>query len=185
MCGAVHCSDVAVVGIHTKPPRIDHEKLGAVCEIPTTMASCPTGAIRRHPDPNIKSVVINEERCMYCANCFTVCPALPIADAEGDGIAIYVGGKVSNARSAPMFSRLAIPYLPNNPPRWPEVVSAIKNIVEVYAKNARSDERVGEWIERVGWETFFRLTGIPFTEQHIDDFTHAVETYRTTTQFKW
>ncbi len=31
----------------------------------------------------------------------------------------------------------------------------------------------------------FSLTGIPFTEQHIDDFTFARETWRTTTQFKW
>ncbi len=122
---------------------------------------------------------------MYCGNCFTVCPAMPIADAEGDGLAIFVGGKVSNARSAPMFSRLAIPLIPNNPPRWPEMVVAIKNIVEVYAKNAQKGERLGEWVDRVGWETFFRLTGIPFTEQHIDDFTHAATTYRTTTQFRW
>jgi sulfite reductase beta subunit len=185
MCGAVHCSDVAVVGIHTRPPKIDDEHLSAACEIPTTLASCPTGAIRRHPDSNIKSVVVNDERCMYCGNCFTVCPAMPIADAEGDGVAIYVGGKVSNARSAPMLARLAIPFLPNNPPRWPEAVSAIKNIIEVYAKDARKWERVGEWIERIGWERFFELTGIPFTEQHIDDFTHAIDTFRTTTHFKW
>lgn len=185
MCGSIHCSDLGIVGIHRKPPKIDHERLGIVCEIPTTMASCPTGAIRRHPDPNIKSVVVNEERCMYCSNCFTVCPAMPIADPEGDGLAIFVGGKVSNARSAPMFSRLAIPFIPNNPPRWPELVSAVKNIVEVYGANARKWERMGEWIERVGWEKFFRLTGIPFTEQHIDDFTHAVETFRASTQFKW
>jgi sulfite reductase beta subunit len=185
MCGAVHCSDLAVVGIHRKPPKVDNEKLSAVCEIPTTMSSCPTGAIRRHPDQNIKGVVVNEDRCMYCGNCYTVCPAMPLADKEGDGVAIYVGGKVSNAKSPPKFSRLAIPYLPNNPPRWPEVVSALKNIVQVYVKNARQDERMGEWIDRVGWETFFRLTGIPFTEHHIDDFTHAVDTYRTTTQFRW
>ena len=122
---------------------------------------------------------------MYCGNCFTVCPAMPIADPEGDGLAIFVGGKVSNARSAPMFSRLVIPFIPNNPPRWPELVSAVKNIVEVYAKNARKWERMGEWIERVGWERFFELTGIPFSEQLIDDFTHAVGTFRSTTQFKW
>jgi sulfite reductase beta subunit len=84
-----------------------------------------------------------------------------------------------------MFSRLIVPYLPNNPPRWPEVVDIIKKVVKVYAKNARKYERMGEWIERVGWETFFRLTEIPFTEQHIDDFTSARETFRTTTQFKW
>ncbi len=185
MCGAIPCSDIGIVGVHTTLPRIEHDKVAIQCEIPTTLASCPTGAIRRHPDPNIKSVVINEERCMYCSNCFTVCPALPIADPEGDGLAIFVGGKVTNARKGPMFSRMAIPFIPNNPPRWPEMVSAVKNIVEVYANHARKWERMGEWIERIGWERFFSLTEIPFTEQHIDDFTHAIETFRTSTQFKW
>jgi sulfite reductase beta subunit len=185
MCGAIHCSDLAIVGVHTKVPKVDHEKVGAICEIPTTLGSCPTGAIRRHPDKEVKSVVIREDLCMYCGNCYTVCPAMPLADAEGDGVAIYAGGKVSNARKPPMFSRLIVPYLPNNPPRWPEVVETIKKIVEIYAKNARKYERMGEWIERVGWEKFFQLTGIPFAEQHIDDFTYARETWRTTTQFKW
>ena len=185
MCGAVHCSDLAIVGVHTKIPKVNNEKLAASCEIPNVMASCPTGAIRRHPDKEVKGVVIKEDLCMYCGNCFTVCPAMPLADAEGDGLAIYAGGKVSNARKPPMFSRLVVPYLPNNPPRWPEVVSTIKKIIEVYDKKARKGERMGEWIERIGWERFFTLTEIPFTEQHIDDFTHARETFRTTTQFKW
>jgi sulfite reductase beta subunit len=185
MCGAVHCSDLAIVGVHTKIPKVNNEKLAAVCEIPTVMASCPTGAIRRHPDKEVKAVVVKEDLCMYCGNCFTVCPAMPLADGQGDGIAIYAGGKVSNARKPPMFSRLVVPYLPNNPPRWPEVVDVIKKIVKIYASNAKKYERMGEWIERIGWEAFFRLTAIPFTEQHIDDFTYARETFRTTTQFKW
>ena len=161
MCGAVHCSDLAIVGVHTKIPKVNHERVAAICEIPTTMASCPTGAIRRHPDKDVKSVVVKEDLCMYCGNCYTVCPAMPLADGEGDGIAIYAGGKVSNARKPPMFSRMIVPYLPNNPPRWPEVVSLIKKIVEIYAKHAKQDERMGEWIERIGWERFFSLDGNP------------------------
>ena len=185
MCGAVHCSDLAIVGVHTKIPKVNNERVAAICEIPTTMASCPTGAIRRHPDKDVKSVIVKEDLCMYCGNCYTVCPAMPLADGEGDGVAIYAGGKVSNARKPPMFSRLIVPYLPNNPPRWPEAVGLIKKVVEVYAGHAKKYERMGEWIERIGWERFFSLTGIPFTEHHIDDFTFARETWRTTTQFKW
>lgn len=185
MCGAVHCSDLAVVGIHTKPPKVDNSRLSAVCEIPSTIASCPTGAIHRHPDKSINGVEVREDRCMYCGNCYTVCPAMPLADPVGDGVAIYVGGKVSNARKPPMFSKLVVPFIPNNPPRWPEVTSVLKKIVEVYAKNSRKYERMGEWIERIGWERFFSMTEIPFTEQHIDDFTNATETLRTTTQFRW
>ncbi|KLU61520.1 sulfite reductase, dissimilatory-type subunit beta [Peptococcaceae bacterium CEB3] len=183
MCGAVHCSDVAILGVHRTPPRVDHEKIRKGTEIPTLVAACPTGAIR--PDPKNKSVVVNEERCMYCGNCYTMSPAMEILDAKNDGIAILVGGKVSNARTAPSFSRLVIPFLPNNPPRWPEVTAAVRHIVETWLNNARKGERVGEWIERIGWERFFSLTEIPFTDKHIDDFIFSRETFRTTAAFKY
>jgi len=182
MCGAVHCSDIALLGLHRRPPKINHEKLGNLCEIPSVVASCPLAAIRPTIIDGKKSVEVDEDNCMYCGNCYTVCPAMPLADPLNDGVSIWVGGKVSNARITPMFSKLAIPFLPNNPPRWPEVTTAVKNIVEVYAKYARKYERMGEWINRIGWPKFFDLTGIKFTKYHIDDFKHAGKTYRATTQ---
>jgi sulfite reductase beta subunit len=185
MCGAVHCSDIAILGIHRTAPKVDHERLRHLCEIPTTIASCPTGAIRPHPDKNIKSVVINEPRCMYCGNCYTMCPALPVFDAEKGGVALLVGGKVSNSKTPPMFSKLAVPYLPNNPPRWPEVVAAIRKILIKYAEGANKWERVGEWVTRIGWEKFFEVCEIPFVFQHIDDYRWAYDTYRTSMHFKF
>ena len=185
MCGAVHCSDIAILGIHRTPPKVNHERLRHLCEIPTTIASCPTGAIRPHPDKSIKSVVINDERCMYCGNCYTMCPALPVFDSVKGGVALLVGGKVSNSKSPPMFSKLAVPYLPNNPPRWPEVVAAIRKILIKYAEGANKCERVGEWVKRIGWEKFFEVCEIPFTFQHIDEYRWAYDTYRTSMHFKF
>ena len=183
MCGAVHCSDIAVVAVHTKVPSVNHELFKNMCELPTVIGSCPTRAIS--PDPAQKSVKINPDKCMFCGNCFTVCPPISIKDPERDGVAIVVGGKVSSLRTNPKFSKLVIPYISNEPPRWPKVVAAIKHIVEVYAANARKHERVGEWIERIGWERFFSLTGIEFTIQSIDDFTFMRDTLRTSAAFKW
>jgi len=181
MCGAVHCSDIAILGIHRRPPRIDHTRVKAMCEIPSVSASCPTAAIRPATVDGNPSVEVLEERCMFCANCFTVCPAMPMADPLNDGVSIWVGGKVSNARSEPMFSKLAIPFLPNNPPRWPEVVGAVKNLVELWAANAKKYERMGEWINRIGWPKFFRMAGIEFQKEHIDDFKHAGLTFKRST----
>jgi sulfite reductase beta subunit len=185
MCGAVHCSDIAILGVHRRPPKPKHAILGKTCEIPTVIASCPTGAIRPTTVDGKPSVEIVEEQCMFCANCYTVCPALPMNDPLNDGVSIWVGGKVSNARTVPTFSKLAIPFLPNNPPRWPEVVDAVVNLVEVWAKHARKYERVGEWIDRIGWKQFFELTGIEFTKHHIDDFRHAGLTYHTSAHLRF
>jgi sulfite reductase beta subunit len=182
MCGAVHCSDIAILGVHRKPPRVNHGTLNKICEIPNVVAACPTAAVRPATVEGNPSVEVIEEQCMYCANCYTVCPSMPLNDPENDGVSIWVGGKVSNARSEPMFSKLAIPYLPNNPPRWPEVTSAVRNLVELWAKNARPYERMGEWINRITWPRFFRLADIPFQKEHIDDFKHAGLTFKRSTQ---
>ena len=177
MCGAVHCSDIAILGIHRRPPRVEGG-LNKVCEIPNVIASCPTAAIRPTEIDGQPSVFIEEDDCMFCANCFSVCPALPMADALNDGVSIWVGGKVSNARSEPAFSKLAIPFLPNNPPRWPEVTEAVRKLVEVWVDGARRFERMGEFIERIGWPRFFEITGIEFEKEHIDDFRFAGLSYK-------
>ena len=183
MCGAVHCSDIAILGLHRKPPKVNHAAVRSACEIPTTIASCPTGAVRPTTVDGKPSLEVIAEKCVTCGNCYTVCPAMSLND-PGDGLSIWVGGKVSNARSEPKFSKLAIPFLPNNPPRWPEVVAAVRNVVDVYAAHAQPFERMGEWIDRIGWPRFFGLTGIEFTRHHIDDFVHAGETFKRSAQLR-
>ena len=68
-----------------------------------------TAAIKPSKEGELKTVAVNNERCMFCGNCYTMCPAMPLANADGDGIALWVGGKVSNSRCAPKFSKLAVP----------------------------------------------------------------------------
>ncbi len=190
MCGACHCSDLAVVGIHRKPPQIDHEVLENICEIPLAVSACPTAAIRpsktEFEGKEKKTVAIKEDRCMFCGNCYTMCAALPLADSEGDGCAIMVGGKVSNRISNPKFSKVVVAYVPNEPPRWPTLVKTVRQIVDAYKKGANKYERLGDWAERIGWERFFDVTGLQFTKHLIDDFRDpAYYTWRQTTNFKW
>jgi sulfite reductase beta subunit len=190
MCGAVHCSDIAILGYHRKPPMLDHEYLDKMCEIPLAIAACPTAAIKPSKvevgGQKLNSVAVNNERCMFCGNCYTMCPAMPLADQEGDGIVIMAGGKVSNRISAPKFSKVVVAFLPNNAPRWPETTAVIKKIVETYNAGARKYERLGEWAERIGWERFFEKCELEFTHHLIDDFRDpAYYTWRQTSQFKF
>jgi sulfite reductase beta subunit len=114
MCGAVHCSDIAILGYHRKPPMLDHEYLDKMCEIPLAIAACPTAAIKPSKvevnGEKVNSVAVKNERCMFCGNCYTMCPSMPLADTEGDGIVIMVGGKVSNRISAPKFSKVVVAF---------------------------------------------------------------------------
>jgi sulfite reductase beta subunit len=190
MCGAVHCSDIAILGYHRKPPLLDHEYLDKMCEIPLAIAACPTAAIKPakvdFKGTELKSVAVNNERCMFCGNCYTMCPSMPLADRDGDGIVIMAGGKVSNRISTPKFSKVVVAFIPNEPPRWPKTTEVIKNMVEAYAKGANKYERLGEWAERIGWERFFDVCEIDFTHHLIDDFRDpAYYTWRQTTQFKF
>jgi sulfite reductase beta subunit len=67
---------------------------------------------------------------------------------------------------------------------WP----APETVTEVWAGTDTWNkwERVGEWVERIGWEKFFEICDLPFTYQHIDDYKfQAYDTYRTSMHFKF
>jgi len=190
MCGAVHCSDIAILGYHRKPPIIDHEYLDNMCELPLAVAACPMAAIRPAKitinDKEYKTVSIKNERCMFCGNCYTMCPSLPLADKDGDGLVIMAGGKISNRISMPKFSKCVLAFIPNEPPRWPTLTKTIRRIVDAYSADARKYERLGDWAERIGWERFFEKCDLEFTHHLIDDFRDpAYYTWRQSTQFKW
>ena len=190
MCGAVHASDIGIVGIHRKPPRIDHEWLDNLCEIPLAVAACPLGAIKptkvEFDGKKLNSVSVKVDRCMYCGNCYTMCPSMPLADGDADGCVIMLGGKVSNRISEPKLSKVVVAFIPNEPPRWKTLTDTIRTIINAWSANAMKYERIGDWAERIGWESFYEITGLEFSHHCIDDFRdHAYYTWRQSTHFKW
>jgi sulfite reductase beta subunit len=179
-CGEGSTSNIGVVGVYREPPVINEEKVKA-CERPTTIRVCPTAAIR----PKGKySIEINPERCIYCAYCTMTCEALTMRP-ETAGVAIVVGGKAGNTGAGPAWAKMVIPYIPNNPPQWPEVVTAVKNIIDTWVEDARRDERIGDWIARIGWEKFFEKTGLPSTIKHVDGLMGGVRNVRSNVRFHW
>ena len=166
-----------------------NEWIDKLCELPLVVAACPTGAISLgKTESGLPTVKIKKDRCMFCGNCYTMCQCTPLADKEGDGVCILAGGKISNRISPPKFSKVIVPWLPNEPPRWPTVVKTVRQIVEAYARDARKYERLGDWAERIGWERFFEETGLEFSWHLIDDYPptpYFYSSYRTTAQFRW
>ncbi len=185
-CCQINCggqSDIAINLQHHRPPKINHNKM-QICELPKVVAICPVAAIRPRKVNDKDSLEVVEEKCMYCGACHGQCPSMEIRDPDADTLSIWVGGKSASTRSGPAFMKLATWGLPNNPPRWPEVSDAVGKILDAYRAGAKPYERIGEWIDRVGWKRFFEVTGFPFTKYHIDNYRHARTTFNTSSQVR-
>jgi len=185
-CCQINCgrhADIAVVVQHHHGPRVNHGNM-QICELPKVVAICPAAAIRPAVVDGQQSVEVVSEKCMYCGACHGQCPSMEIRDADTDTLSIWVGGKGANTRSGPSLMKLAVWGLPNNPPRWPEVSQAVRRILKAYQEGGKDWERVGEWIERIGWQRFFEKTGFAFTRYHIEDGPAAMWTYNRSTHVR-
>jgi sulfite reductase beta subunit len=172
-CCEINCggqADIAIIVQHTKPPKINHDLVANVCERPSVVARCPVAAIRPALVNGKPSLEVDEKKCICCGACIPPCPPMQINDPEHSKIAIWVGGKNSNARSKPTFHKLVAAGLPNNAPRWPEVAEVVKKILYTYKEDGKPWERMIDWIDRIGWPAFFEKTGLPFTKYHIDNW---------------
>lgn len=172
-CCQINCGgqgDIAINVQHTKPPKINHDLVANACERPAVVARCPVAAIRPAMVNGKPTLEVDEKKCICCGACFPPCPPMQINDSEYTRLSIWVGGKHSNARTKPMFHKLVASNIPNNAPRWPEVAVVVKKILKAYKENSNEWERVGEWVERIGWKRFFELTDLPFTKYHIDNW---------------
>ena len=175
-CCQINCGgqgDISINVQYTKPPKINHDMVSKVCERPAVVARCPVAAIRPAMVNGRPSLEVDEQKCVCCGACYPPCPPMQINGADSTRIAVWVGGKHSNARSKPSFHKLVVANLPNNAPRWPEVAEVVRTILFAYKSNAKDWERMGEWIDRIGWPRFFELTGFAFTKHHLDTWTGA------------
>jgi len=187
-CCEINCggqADIAIIMQHTKPPKINHDLVANVCERPSVVARCPVAAIRPALVNGKPSLEVDEKKCICCGACFPPCPPMQINDPEHSKIAIWVGGKNSNARIKPTFHKLVAAGLPNNAPRWPEVGAVVKKILATYKADARPWERMADWIDRIGWPQFFEKTGLPFTKFHIDDWIGSRSTLNASTHIRF
>ena len=175
-CCQINCggqADIAIIVQHTKPPKINHDLVANVCERPAVVARCPVAAIRPALVNGKPSLEVDEKKCICCGACYPPCPPMQINDPEHSKLAIWVGGKNSNARAKPTFMKLVAAGLPNNPPRWPEVAEVVKRILHVYKEDARPGS---------GWPTGSSASAgrasssrpdLPFTKYLIDDWRGA------------
>ncbi len=174
-------ADIGIIGVHRDQPIILEDKI-KMCERPTVIHCCPTYAIKPKGEHSIQ---IDPLKCIHCGACTMHCEAILTGSPKLDGYAVAVGGKASNTGSGPDLGRVVIPYIPNNPPRWEEAVNVVVQIMDTWRKDAKPDERIREWINRIGWDRFFKKTGIKVSLKDIDGYIFGNEFARSDLRFGW
>ncbi len=170
-CGGGVEADVGLLGVFKGLPQVDDARLvESQCDVPLLCFWCPTGAIKPKAVRGGMSVEINPERCTRCTSCSNVCPAA-IQMSGQRGVAIAVGGIASNTGRGPRLARLLVPFIPlESPLECRPVLDVVGRVIDLWRGSARRGERVGDFVDRIGWPSFLRRVGVAFDPYLIDNF---------------
>jgi dissimilatory sulfite reductase beta subunit len=183
-CGGGVEADIGILGVFKGLPQVDDAALvDAKCDVPLLCFWCPTGAIKPKPVRGGMSVEVNSERCIRCTSCANVCPT-GIEMGGPRGAAVAVGGTSANTGKGPRLARLVCSFMPlSEALEYEPLLDLVGRILDVWKGGARPGERIGAYVDRVGWPAFLRRTGIKFDPSLIDDF--ASVSVRRNLQMRW
>jgi len=163
-CGkALLHGDIGIIGVFRDLPKVNNErllewiKLGG--DIQRVLDRCPTDAMVWDG----KGLEIDPDRCVRCMYCINRIPAIKPGDDRG--VAITAGGKMKG-KYGPMKGKVVFPFVKVTPPDYNELVEAYNRILQVYDENGRKKERIGDMIQRLGFDKFLELCGVEPMPMH-------------------
>ncbi|MFQ5409711.1 MAG: hypothetical protein ACE5FI_14980, partial [Anaerolineales bacterium] len=153
-------ADIGVLGVFKGAPKVNLERLqewiAAGGDIHRIVLNCPTKAMDAGRDG--AQLSIDEDSCVHCMYCINKC-SYAIRPGDERGVAITLGGKL-RGKYGPLLGKVLIPFLPLNPPDYPEIMDAIEQIADVFDEHAKRKERLGDFLFRVGMDQFTKWMGI-------------------------
>lgn len=163
-CGkALLHADVGIIGVFKDLPRVNNDKLKEWVkkggDIMGVCAHCPTDAMKWDGG----KLEIVGDRCIRCMYCINRVPA--VKPGNDRGVAITAGGKMKG-KFGPMKGKVVFPFVKAVPPDYKELVQAYDKICDVYDENGRKKERIGDMIQRLGFDHYLDLCGVDATTMH-------------------
>ncbi len=170
-CGGGIEADIGLLGVFKGLPQVDDARLvESQCDVPLLCFWCPTGAIKPKAVRGCMSVEINPDRCTRCTSCANVCPAA-ITMGGQRGVAVAVGGSSANTGRGPRLARLLVPFIPlESALAYEPILQQVGRVIDLWRGDARQGERLGDFIDRIGWPAFLNRTGVAFDPYLIDNF---------------
>ena len=108
---------------------------------------------------------INPQDCLHCMHCINQMPKSLRVGRER-GAALLIGGKAPVVKGA-MIGWVLVPFMEMKPP-YQELKELIVKIIDYWAENAKSRERVAELIDRVGFSSFLAAIGVTAVPQMVN-----------------
>ena len=154
-------SDLSIIGTWRDAIRIDQDAVRKYVndglDIKGEIVSqCPTEALEW--DEGAKKLSVKTEECVRCMFCIDEMPKA-IRPGLDKGATILIGGKAPLVRGA-RIGFVLVPFMKMEPP-YTELKELIEKIWDWWDESARTRERIGELIERLGFESFLKAVGLP------------------------
>ena len=178
-CCQINCGgqgDISINVQYTKPPKINHDLVAESLRTPGRRRALPGGG--HPPGAGRRQAVAGSRR----AEVRVLRRLLSALSADADQWRGFDQDRDLGWRQA--LQRALQADLPQAGGRQSAEQSAAlagsrrgrERILYAYKDNARDWERIGEWIDRIGWPRFFELTGFAFTKHHLDTWVGARKT---------
>jgi sulfite reductase alpha subunit len=151
-------ADLSIIGTWRGPIQVDQ---AAVREYTKNGIDLQADVVDRCPSKcmawNGEELQIANEWCVKCMHCIN---ALPKALRPGRerGAAILVGAKAPIMQGA-MLSSVLVPFMKMESPYTP-LKELVGKMLELWAEEGKSRERIGEFIQRVGLGNFLEAIGL-------------------------
>jgi sulfite reductase alpha subunit len=164
---AIARSDLPIIGTWRDSIRINQEEVrnyarGGLDVRAAVVDKCPTRALSW--DDRNMTLGLRGEDCVRCMHCINVMPKALRPGVER-GATILIGGKAPIVKSA-YLSWVLVPFMKMEPP-YTEFKELVAKLWDWWDENARSRERIGELIDRVGMGRFLRAVGLEPTPQMV------------------
>ena len=153
-------ADLPIIGTWRDTIRIDQDEVRKYVASgfdikKEVVCLCPTDALEW--DEKALTLKLKAEDCVRCMHCINRMPKALRPGVER-GATILIGGKAPIMKGA-FLSWVLVPFMKMTPP-YTEFKELIRKIWDWWDENARTRERVGEVIERLGMARFLRDIGL-------------------------
>jgi sulfite reductase alpha subunit len=164
---AIARADLSIIGTWKGKIQIDQKEVQAYAKSGLNIAEevtglCPTKCMKW--DEKGQALTIEDADCNRCMHCINLMPKA-LRQGKEKGATLLIGGKAPILQGA-LLSTVIVPFIKLEPP-YAELKELLAKILDWWDENAKSRERIGELINRLGMRTFLKAVGLKAVPQMV------------------